>query len=75
MHLQSTNVIIGDTVTTGQEIGKTGITGEFTTEGHDHFTVWDETSKVTQFTTDNLMVTKDTINPRDVLPAQPSAIK
>jgi murein DD-endopeptidase MepM/ murein hydrolase activator NlpD len=69
MHLQSSNVKVGDTVKTGQEIGKAGTIGEYTTGGHDHFTVWDAKSKVTTFTKDNTMVTRDTINPRDVLPS------
>jgi len=75
MHLDSSSVKVGDKVTPGQNIGKTGNTGEWTTGGHDHFSVWDDKSKVPDFTSGKTMVTKETINPRTVLPEQPATIK
>jgi murein DD-endopeptidase MepM/ murein hydrolase activator NlpD len=75
MHLSSTDVKKGDSVTAGQQTGKTGITGEWTDGGHDHFSVWTDRTKVPDFISGKTMVIRETVNPRDVLPKQPDTIK
>jgi len=75
MHLQRTSVSIGDKVTTGQKNGETGTTGEYTTGGHDRFSVWDDRKLVPNFSNDNLLVPRNTIDPRSVLPSQPDTIR
>jgi murein DD-endopeptidase MepM/ murein hydrolase activator NlpD len=74
MHLEKTDVSVGDSVTTGQQIGTVGTTGTFTTGAHDHFSVWDDKEKVPDFTNGGMIVTRETTNPIDVLPERPSTI-
>jgi RHS repeat-associated protein len=74
MHLGSVTVQVGQTVTGGQQIGTSGTTGDWTTGGHDHFTVWDDASNVPNFGSGETMVPRDTIDPESVLPGMPSTI-
>jgi RHS repeat-associated protein len=74
MHLESISAVVGSTVTPGLQIATSGNTGTFTTGGHDHFTVWPESATIPDFGSGNLIYTKATINPREMLPPVPSTI-
>jgi murein DD-endopeptidase MepM/ murein hydrolase activator NlpD len=71
MHLNSTGVTVGSTVNAGQQIGTSGNTGTFTTGGHDHFTVWNNSDSVPNFGSGELITTRETVNPIDYLPERP----
>jgi RHS repeat-associated protein len=75
MHLSSTDVTVDSRVNAGQQIGTSGNTGTFTTGGHDHFTVWNNSDSVPNFGSGELTITRETVNPIDYLPERPASIR